>query len=89
VPEVVSETITCFQSSNDSLVSLRFDTQLMKLFADTLSITIGMNLWLAPQISEHCPYRIPGRIIEKLVWFSRPGVGSVCMPSLGKLDEIF
>ena len=30
-------------SSDDSLVSLRFDTQLMKLFADTLSITIGIR----------------------------------------------
>jgi hypothetical protein len=54
---------------------------------DTLSITIGMNLWFAPQISEHCPYRRPGRLIENLTWFSRPGVASVFTPSLGTVQE--
>lgn len=38
----------------------------MNLFVVTLSIVIGINLWFAPQISEHCPYRIPGRLIENL-----------------------
>ena len=42
-----------------------------------------MNLWFAPQISEHCPYSRPGRLIENLTWFSRPGVTSVFTPSLG------
>jgi hypothetical protein len=32
-----------------------------------------MNLWFAPQISEHCTYRISGRLIENLAWFRRPG----------------
>jgi hypothetical protein len=41
------------------------------------SIAIGMNLWCSPQISEHCPYRMPGRLIENLAWFRRPGVASV------------
>jgi hypothetical protein len=41
--------------------SFIFDTQLINWFVDTLSITIGVNLWFAPQISEHCPYRSPGR----------------------------
>jgi hypothetical protein len=42
---------------------------------------------LAPQISEHCPYRMPGRLIEKLVWFRRPGVASVFTPNLGIVQE--
>jgi hypothetical protein len=42
-----------------------------------------MNLWFAPQISEYCPYRSPGRLIENLTWFSRPGVASDFTPSLG------
>jgi len=59
----------------------------MNLFVVTLSIVIGINLWFAPQISEHCPYRIPGRLIENLTWFSRPGVASVFTPSLGTVHE--
>jgi hypothetical protein len=61
--------------------SLIFNTQLINYFVDTLSITIGMNLWFAPHISEHCLYRRPGRLIEKLTWFNRPGVASVFTPS--------
>ena len=45
---------------------LIFDTQLINWFVDTLSITIGINLWFAPQISEHCPYNRPGRLIVNL-----------------------
>lgn len=59
----------------------------MKYFAGTLSIVIGINLWFAPQISEHCPYNNPGRLIENLIWFSRPGVASVFTPSLGTVHE--
>jgi hypothetical protein len=58
-----------------------------KWFVDTLSIAIGMNLRFAPQISEHCPYRTPGRLIENLNWFKRPGVASVFTPSLGTVHE--
>ena len=46
-------TITCFQSSDDC--SLILEIKLMNLFVDILSITIGMSLWFAPQISEHLP----------------------------------
>lgn len=46
-----------------------------------------MNLWFAPQISEHWPYRRPGRLIENLIWFSRPGVASVLTPNLGTVHE--
>lgn len=30
-------------------------TQEIKVPVGTVSITIGINLWFAPQISEHCP----------------------------------
>jgi hypothetical protein len=53
-----------------------------KLVVDTLSIAIGINLRFAPQISEHCPYRIPCRLIENLTWFSRTSVAPVFTPSL-------
>jgi hypothetical protein len=55
----------------------------MNSFVDRLSFTIGMNLWFAPQISEHCPYSRPGRLIDNLTRFNRPGVASVLTPSLG------
>jgi hypothetical protein len=32
-----------------------FLVQLMNEFESTTSMAIGMNEWLAPQISEHCP----------------------------------
>jgi hypothetical protein len=35
--------------------------QLIKSTPGIDSSTIGINLWLAPQISEHCPKKIPGR----------------------------
>jgi hypothetical protein len=54
------------------------------LFVDTLSITIGINLWFAPQISERCPYNRPGRLIENLTWFSRLCVASVFFCDLHK-----
>lgn len=42
-----------------------------------------MNLWLIPQISEHCPKYNPGRFIVSLVWFNRPGVESILIPKEG------
>jgi len=42
-----------------------------------------MNLWFAPQISEHCPCRRPGRLIKNLIWLSCPGVASAFTPNLG------
>lgn len=59
----------------------------MKIFGGTLSTTIGINLWLAPQISEHCPKKIPGRLEKKLIWLRRPGVASTLIPSLGTVQE--
>ena len=51
------------------------------------SITIGINEWLAPQISEHCPYKILGLLIIREVWFSRPGIESIFTLSDGIVYE--
>lgn len=59
----------------------------MNIVGEILSITIGMNLWLAPQISEHCPKKIPVRLGKNLVWFSRPGVASIFTPIDGIVHE--
>lgn len=59
----------------------------MKYFKLTLSITMGINLWFAPQISEHCPKNTPGRLIIKFVWFSRPGAPSTLTPKVGTVQE--
>jgi hypothetical protein len=69
------------------LTPLIFDTQSINWFVDIPSITIGMNLWFAPQISEHCPYRRTGRLIENLTWFSCPGVASVFNSNLGTVHK--
>lgn len=42
-----------------------------------------MNLWLIPQISEHCPKYKPGRFIISVDWFNRPGVESILIPKEG------
>jgi len=46
-------------------------------------MALFQNLWFAPQISEHCPYRILGRLTEDLVWLSRPGVACAFNHNLG------
>jgi hypothetical protein len=51
------------------------------------SITIGINLWLAPQISEHCPNRSPGVLIKNDDWFKRPGIASAFTASEGTVQE--
>lgn len=50
------------------------------------SITIGINLWLVPQISEHWPKNKPGRFIINIVWFRRPGVESILIPKDGTVQ---
>lgn len=52
-----------------------------------LSITIGIKLWLAPQISEHWPKNSPGRLISNLIWFNRPGIASIFFPKDGIAHE--
>jgi hypothetical protein len=37
----------------------------IKFFIEVISIEIGINLWFAPQISEHWPKYIPGRLEEE------------------------
>lgn len=46
-----------------------------------------MNLWLAPQISEHCPKNKPERLVENPTWFKRPGVASILTPKEGIVQE--
>jgi hypothetical protein len=59
----------------------------MKVLEETLSIEIGINLWFAPQISEHCPYTTPGRSIINLSWLRRPGTASTLIPNEGMVHE--
>lgn len=59
----------------------------MKSFGLIISRTIGMKLWFAPQISEHWPYRRPGRRENMLSWFSRPGKASTLIPIEGIVHE--
>lgn len=63
------------------------EIQFLKLLILVDSITIGINLWLMPQISEHCPKKTPGRYIIVVIWFSRPGVESILMPNDGTVHE--
>jgi len=47
---------------------------------------MGMNLWLAPQISEHCPKNNPARWAINLTWFKRPGTASALTPKDGTVQ---
>ncbi|KRY81364.1 hypothetical protein T4D_5498 [Trichinella pseudospiralis] len=47
------------------------------------SIAIGINLWLTPQSSEHCPYIIPGSMDSEVVELMRPGMASILILSAG------
>lgn len=38
---------------------------------------------MIPQISEHCPKKIPGRDIKIVDWFKRPGIESILIPKVG------
>lgn len=51
------------------------------------SIAMGINVWLAPQISEHWPKYSPGRRIVKPIWFNRPGIASTFTPRDGIAQE--
>ena len=48
---------------------------------------IGMNLWLAPQISEHWPKNNPARFNKNLIWFNRPGLASILTLKAGIVHE--
>jgi len=58
--------------------------QSLKEGIGTISTEIGINLWFAPQISEHCPKKRPGKEEWMNVWFKRPGVASTLTPILGR-----
>lgn len=53
----------------------------------TISTTIGINLWLDPQISEHCPKYSPGRWPINFTWLRRPGTASALTPKDGTVQE--
>lgn len=40
-----------------------------------------------PQISEHCPVKIPNRFENKKIWFNRPGRASTLTPIVGTVHE--
>lgn len=48
---------------------------------------MGINLCPAPQISEHCPIKVLGRLIINIIWFIRPGVASAFTPKDGIVQE--
>ena len=48
---------------------------------------MGINLCPAPQISEHCPTMILGRLIIRNIWLIRPGIASTLTPSDGMVYE--
>lgn len=50
-------------------------------------IKIGIKEWFAPQISLHCPIKIPLRLINVKIWLIRPGVASILIPSEGIVQE--
>lgn len=60
---------------------------LIKIFIEVASKAIGIKLCPAPQISEHCPMSIPGRLIISITWFIRPGVASAFTPKDGIVQE--
>jgi len=59
----------------------------MKYFELQASITIGINLWLAPQISEHWPKNSPGDLIINDDWLRRPGIASAFTARAGTVHE--
>lgn len=59
----------------------------MNFLIEVASSVIGMNLCPAPQISEHCPIKVLGRLIMSIIWFIRPGVASALTPKEGMVQE--
>lgn len=51
------------------------------------SKVIGIKEWFIPQISEHCPVKIPNRLENKKIWFNRPGIASTFVPKDGTVHE--
>lgn len=45
--------------------------------------TIGVQLWLVPQISERWPQKIAGQVVMNDAWLSRPGIASDFTPRVG------
>jgi len=56
------------------------------LVIEVISRAIGINLWFAPQISEHWPKNNPGRLEIDTSWLSRPGTASTLIPRDGTVQ---
>lgn len=59
----------------------------VKFLGEGDSRKIGINLWPAPQISEHWPTIILGCLMIIMIWLIRPGVASVLIPRDGIVHE--
>lgn len=68
------------------MLLLENNNQFLKFKKLVDSTTMGINLWLVPQISEHWPKNNPGRFIISMVWFKRPGVESILIPKAGTVQ---
>lgn len=63
------------------------NNQFLKLKKLVDSKQIGIKEWFIPQISEHWPKYNPGRFIDNVDWFKRPGVESILIPKAGIVHE--
>lgn len=61
--------------------------QVKNFSTSTASIFIGIEECKTPHISEHCPYRCPGRSIITDAWFKRPGHASNFKDKLGSAQS--
>jgi len=52
-----------------------------------VSKIMGINLCPAPQISEHWPMKILGRLGFIKIWLIRPGIASTFTPDEGIVQE--
>jgi len=62
---------------------IHYCIHLLNILIGRISTTIGMNLWLAPQISEHWPNNTDLPTGCTLNWLIRPGTASTFTPNLG------
>jgi hypothetical protein len=63
IPLAVRYRFICYCSCNQEI----------NFSIDTDSITIGIELWSIPQISEHWPKKVPSLFIRTDAWLSLPG----------------
>jgi len=89
---VLFEAIEFFFLNYDIVIFLKllFYNVLILLIVSLGVVTqarIGINEWLVPQISEHCPENSPRRLENKKIWLRRPGRASTFTPIEGIVHE--